>query len=503
MKMKRMGLAAFLAFALCLGCGDETTGDFVGAKACTPRALSPCHCTDGWQGFRQCDEAGNGWGECQCDGGDTDIDANGDTDTGPGGNWVGTPCDPSASEDGMDPCPALTGVGVAYCFRWSGEQAGICTRQCNPATSDVPVDGCDMDGIVCMDISSLTPDTADDEVGHGICLEKCIPSSAGAECKASYIRCDPESWSSEAMFATCLLPKCQGDSDCGVVGRDCADDDAICDVANGETCRDDGAGTRRCVFDGACDMITGRCSWTGDKSARIGDPCESTSQCGDNMECLGEDEDADGGVLMRNGMCIKRGCAIANQSSPNGSHSTEQAIADRYGCPLSGVCDMGFVGGVCLLRCLPDNSSSSYDCRQHDWSEDDVLDLNGDYECYDQTAYVMAIPAGGGNYPVADAPFCIWVSRDVQAKCTTYELPGGFSLEIANDCTGSTADGCTTCDTYYGSKNGGTGLTSWGEDMKCRNPVTGALQADGYCLDNTTSGSSGGWDTDTSTDTGT
>ncbi|MDD5308795.1 MAG: hypothetical protein PHU25_15885 [Deltaproteobacteria bacterium] len=474
-------LAAMLALGMLAGCGDDDSSSGDGGP-------------DG------ANDSGTG----------TDTDTT--TSTGEG-DWVGTPCEP-APDGGVDPCPELTGASDAQCFSWANAQGGVCTKTCVFATEANMVDGCNMDGVVCMDISGLTGNTDDDAAGYGLCVEKCVPSTSGNECKASYIKCDPQSWSFEAQFSTCLLPGCQDDTGCGVATIECTDDETVCDTANGETCQDDGTGVKYCVFNGTCDTATGRCSWKGDADAKIGDPCKTTSDCGDNMVCFSEtlsDEDQDSDTtdfqkaVPRNGMCARQGCGAGNPSAANSSGSQETEIQDRYGCTMFGECAMGFNGGgLCFRRCLPDDSNPSFTCRQPAWGTDKVLDQNGDYDCYDQSAYILPIFAEGGIpaqkfISVSAGPICSYVTAGIAAKCQTYN---GGSMTIASTCDDT--ETCVTCDAYFGSKLGGSSLVSWGQGMTCRNPATGEEQADGYCLDKTTSGPTGhwAWDTDVVPDAG-
>jgi hypothetical protein len=432
-------------------------------------------------------DGGSGVDWCGADGdadGDTDADADSDTILT---DWVGLPCQPAEGPDDDGYCADVSGDAEAFCFAWDGAPGGICTKQCAFATYDVPVDGCNMEGKVCMDISALTPDTADDAAGLGLCVEKCVPVSTGTPCKADYIACDPEAWSFEAQFDTCLMPKCQGDSDCLVGSGPSCTSDTDCLTENGEVCSTDGM----CVFEGTCNTASGLCSWTGTTGAEIGDPCESSWDCPDNSLCLLPDTDPEGKEVRVNGYCVKPGCKAANTSSANGSGSPDTAIQARYGCGMVGTCHAGYPwGGFCFRRCTQAHDQAAFRCRQGTW-DGDVLDIDGDYDCYDQTQFAYPIFAEGNAtmYNVSPNPFCIFVSSWVGAKCGSGE----------NEMT--PAD----CTTYFGNNGANAQMT-------CRNLETGELDASGYCLDNTTSGPTGTWaagdadtdaDTDSDTDSGT
>ncbi len=403
--------------------------------------------------------------------GDADADADGDsdadTDADPIADWVGMPCEEGDQGDAY--CTQIAADDDAFCYAWEGAPGGICTRRCTFATYDVPVDGCNMDGVVCMDISHLTADTADDDEGFGLCVEKCVPVSTGTPCKADYIACDPQAWSFEAQFATCLLPKCQDDEDCVVdSGPECTGD-TDCLTGNGEYCSTDGM----CVFEATCNTVSGLCSWIGLAGSEIGDPCTSSWDCPDNSLCFLPDTDAYGKTIYANGTCVRLGCKAANTSATNESGSPDPAINAHYGCGMLGTCHAGYsFGGMCYRRCDPAHEQAAFRCRQGTW-EGDVLDADGDYDCYDMHQFAYPIYAEGNAtmYAVAPLPFCTAVSADIGAKC------------------GSGEDQMTPaeCATYYADNS----LLQLG--MACRDPQTGEIDPEGYCLDNTTSGPTETW----------
>jgi hypothetical protein len=326
-----------------------------------------------------------------------------------------------------------------------------------------------------MDISDLTADTSDDAVGYEICLEECIPAPLGESgpCIADYIACDPQSWAWESQFATCLMAKCQSNSDCVVAtGVECTGD-GDCNTADGAYCSED----NQCVFEADCDLPSGRCTWSaGNPDAEPGDPCQSAWDCGENNFCFVEDVDDDGKVSPANGYCAKFGCKAANTSAPNGSGSSDPDVQDEFGCGLAGTCHAGFQqGGLCMKSCSPSHDNPAYRCRQQSWDiAPEFLDANGDYDCYDQSEYGFWIYTSGNTemYPVVGEPFCSYVTRGIGAKCGT----------------ASDEKTPTECADYFG------GVSSpWGQGMTCRDPVSGATDAYGYCLDNTTSGETEAW----------
>ena len=390
--------------------------------------------------------------------GDADGDGDADADADPIADWIGMPC--QAGDQGDVYCTQIAVDADAFCYAWEGAPGGICTRPCTFATYDVPVDGCNMDGVVCMDISHLTEDPVDDEAGYGLCLEKCVPVSTGTPCRADYIACDPEAWSFEAQFATCLLPKCQGDGDCPVAAGPPCDGDDDCDTAEGEYCAGD-----TCHFDGSCDTTSGLCSWSGNPAGELGDPCATTADCPDNSLCFLPQDDTDK-TAYANGFCTRLGCKAANTAATNGSGSPDPAIQIQFGCGMLGTCHAGHpFGGRCYRRCDPSNGQSFFRCRQGVW-DGDVLDANGDWDCYDQHQFGYPIFAEGNSniYPVAPQAFC----EGNVAGC-------GADMTSAD------------CATYYADNS----ILQLG--MACRDPATGEIDPQGYCLDDTTSGPTEEW----------
>jgi hypothetical protein len=359
---------------------------------------------------------------------DSATDTASDTDTGTGidDQWVGTPCDPPDEEGEEEQCAVHH--PEAFCLWWEDAPGGLCTKLCEPATYEEPVQsGCpSFEGFVCTDISHITVETFDDEGGYAVCLEECVPGPLGepGPCQADYIRCDPYSWSFESQFATCLMSKCESDADC----PETSGPSAVCDTASG------------------------RCTWpAGDPTAEPGDPCETEWDCGANSTCM-QPEDVDGKIVPANGYCTSFGCKAANADSPNGSGSASSAIQDEFSCGPFGVCHAGFQwGGMCLKRCDPTHDQDDYKCRQQCW-DTDVLDQNGDYECYDTTSNAYPIWTSNNleHYNVAIEPWCY-----VPQRCP----------DNPDDCP----------------------------DMMCRDPETGLEDTDGYCLDSTTSGPTEEW----------
>jgi hypothetical protein len=416
---------------------------------------------------------------------DSDTDGDTDTDTVPDGwaegDFIGAACTLSANEDDPDPCATISGNGARFCFMLNDASLGICTQTCLPATYEVPVQtGCpSFDGFVCMDVSHLTETELDDDFGTPICVEECVPQPADSPgpCESDLIRCDPDSWSFESQFATCLLPKCEADADCPVLSGPTCEDDGDCLTESGETCDDDGY----CVFDGTCNPESGRCTWeAGNPGAEPGDPCQTSWDCEANATCIVETTDEDGKVAPRNGYCARYGCKAANTAASNGSGSADPAVQEEFSCGMLGTCHTGFrPGGLCLKRCLPDHTQIAFSCRQQSWTST-VEDQGGDFDCYDQTAYGYYIATSGNTefYYVATAPTCAPVGRTtsfgIQAKC-------GDS-DIYNELTP------TDCAERYGGFPDG-----WGLSMTCRDPETGEADLHGYCLDSTTSGPTEGW----------
>jgi hypothetical protein len=403
---------------------------------------------------------------------DTDTDSDSDSDTDP--SWVGIECAPPEDESEMDPCPGLTGDPEAWCFAWSEAPGGFCTKDCTVATSDSLQAGCPtFDGVVCMDISLQTADPSDDATGFPICVEECVVEPLGEEgpCQASYHSCNPDAWAIESQFATCLLPKCLSDADCLVQSGGYCTYDGDCLTAEGEYCLD-----YACVFEADCDLESGRCTFAaGNPDAEPGDPCETSWDCGANSTCFQTDMDDDGKMVPAGGYCGRFGCKAVNAAAPNDSASSDPAVIDEFGCGMLGVCHAGFrKGGLCLKRCNPPHDADAFRCRQQVWGSE-VLDANGDFDCYDQTGqgYPILTSESTLEYPIAPNPYCIYVTRGIGAKCGNYPDEYEHTSE--------------ECADLYG------GEPSWGLGMTCRDHETGALDEFGYCLDVTASGPTEDW----------
>jgi len=404
---------------------------------------------------------------------DTDTDSDADTDTAEcGDEWVGLPCEPPG-EDMPDPCWDLACTTDAFCYAFDGGQHGLCTKACTAATHEVPMqEGCpSFDGYVCTDVSGLTADPADDESGFAICLEECIPDPQGqpGPCKSEHIRCDPWSWAWESQFATCLLPKCVTDADCPVASGPTCTGDGDCLTAEGETCSEAGY----CVFEADCDTASGRCSWeAGNVDAEPGDPCETAHDCGANSVCIQPGADGDGKVAPANGYCVRYGCKV-DGASP--------ALDEEFGCGMLGVCHNGFIhGGACLKRCNPPHDQSAFRCRQQSWGSE-ILDEDGDYDCYDGTGVLEYPIWASGNIltiPAVISPYCSWISRDAPLRVGSFLKCGSGDTELDSG----------QCSYFYGGWP-----TPWPLNMACRNAATGEIDTDGYCLDETTSGPTETW----------
>jgi len=435
----------------------------VGIAAVVLFGLAACGCGDGAGGA----DAGTDTGD------DTDTGSESQTDVSPDG-WVGMPC----TVDG-DECAELSGgLEGVYC-REAIDDLGFCTMECEPAGYGTSgQDPCGEAG-VCADFAWLL---GDGDGPTAFCVQACVPTGASNPCRADYLACDPAAWAYEKATATCLLPACEGDEDCPVpVGTPCADD-GDCDADLGEEC-EAVAGALACVFCGECSHKTGRCAHDGADGAQVGDPCATTHDCGDNMICRTPTTTIQTGakVIHANGYCVKSGCAAVTPNNHGvGNQTLEIAVVDVYGCGTLGVCHQGYYGGLCLRRCDPTAGPGEVlGCRQEAWGGGG-LDSAGDYECFDQTAFIQPAYAIGdpslvGSPATVTAPYCGWVGAE-------HKCQGGMAAP-PND--------SMTCEDLFGRKDQGTDL--WGMGMECRDAETGEVGTQGYCLDETTSHWSGAW----------
>ncbi len=426
-------------------------------------------------GIAGCDGGGDGGGD------DTDSETGTGSDTGTGTDtdvqledWIGEPCTEEDQE-----CGELSGNNpAAFCHLVDGVR-GFCTMECAPATTESPgVDPCGQEA-VCGDFSWILPETS---LVTSICVQTCVPTGGSNPCTADYLKCDPLAWSREKASATCLLEGCGGNDDCPVpVGTTCFDDED-CDQVGEEECVELD-GKDQCVFLGKCSSKSGRCTHDGSQHSVVGDPCDTTYDCGDNMLCQTPATHVLTGskVLYANGHCYKSGCSVVTPNNHGvGNQTMEIAVVDDFGCGTLGVCHQGYRGGQCFRRCDPAAAADHVlSCRQSTW-DPVAFDAAGDYECYDQTvfiepAYALGDPSVIGSPSTVTAPYCSWVGSE--HRCVSgMAVPPNESM---------------TCEDLFGRKDQGTDL--WGLGMDCRELGTGASAQQGYCMDNTTSHWTGTW----------
>jgi len=420
---------------------------------------------------------------------DSDTDSDGDTDAGEDGGdtpatmdpalegIIGQPCTPpDGDEAGPGTCADLPDYRDdldVFCFTWADNpDKGFCTATgclTRYTNEEDEVDTCPGDGNICSDISIITSDTADDEEGYYVCTKLCdvlekmeeISHTGEGNCPDGFA-CNPYTGvgTNHEMMPTCIISECTDDADCGLnTGKECnpQNEDADCDEAAGETCEntdsaDDTIG--KCYKPGTC-YPSGVCGNAGGDKG-IGAPCTMDEECPADGFCLDEFIDsASGKLIARNGYCTKGGC-LAEES------------LDWLKCPAGSLCNRAYSsGGLCQLECDYEDPTG---CRQTVW-EGTVEDENGDYECYNMSK--LAFEIDGERVPIADGNVCDIV---YQFTCEMIaDIPGMF--------------GPSTCVIVGSTKSG----------FECRDLDGKSFEddysePDTYCMDETTSGPTGGWD---------
>lgn len=375
-------------------------------------------------------------------------------DTGPTScslSVVGKPCTASGGECGNYHTCLLTSTS-----------AGFCTCAC---TMDNPQTSTNED--TCPGASSGALACGAVELSSGgyqpFCLQTCAPQIGANPCNANG-HCLPQSGAYVGLpdLAVCLFQGCASNADCPVTtGVPCVTTGAGC--PSGQTCAAlASTGTAGiCVTDGICDVASGICNGHTQSSAtaKVGDPCTGDVQCGSKMRCLIEfDEltflsgpggacstDADcctggtcSGGTCSGGTCVtwrRNGyCAISNCQFPS---------LPAFACPAGSSCNTLYVGGMCQQDCTLTDAGS---CRGF------TGDQYGDYECraWDGPGF-------------APGPVCDFGNTQTCADMQDLGL---------------------TCDQL--------GTTANPTNMQCRNlqgvPRTNTAAADGFCLDDTSSG---------------
>ena len=359
-----------------------TTDPFFG-NVCIPGCRSNDDCPDGLE----CDPAGGDLGEGSCFDPEGEVGAScedaSECPAGgvcldepingwPRGSCITTGCD-TATNDG---CP--DGSECAFESRFGG----LCVQGC--ATSDDCRDdyGC-LPSAEFPDRTVCQPACADDSAcssglvcnpGLGTCDQPFPPNQLGNECRrfggnactggtcltefetglpgayCSYLGCTPgadaddgcpgDGVCAELYGSNLCLAGCAEDSDCraGYACRAVDPDDATRGMGCVAACENDFV----CANDEfSCNVGTGFCT-TPFASARLGEPCENTTDDCAGGRCLSEGRDG-----WPAGTCTVGGCPL-----------TDDATGQL--CPPSGVCVDDGTGddiGFCLDSCVTDSTS--------------------------------------------------------------------------------------------------------------------------------------------------
>jgi hypothetical protein len=386
----------------------------------------------------------------------------------------GLPCDPASIGKFCKTSTDCNGkAGMTCLWTKSNPNTGICTCKCKPddsKTTAVNEDTCSEAASGKNKCLTVTLSTGS-QVGY--CFKTCKPKIGSNDCPTG-VACDP--WSTVSFdpdIATCALAGCAADADCPVTTA------TVCSVQSkncptGETCiavatgQDEG----HCNRPGKCDTVSGLCDAhsLGKSTAAVGDRCDSDLDCAGNMHCVPEwDENKfmkKGGVSCTNDSeCCSRNCDATTKSCTKAictllrRHGYCSVAGCQFGdtltvraCPQGSACNLHLLTGYCQKIC---DMTKASDCRGA------ADELYGDYEC-----------RRWGNLPRYMKDSVAVCDFGTVTRCSWFGTSGYDCSIFTNDPTKATNP----------------------TNMKCRgldgkDAPDGLLDVNGFCLDDTSSGS--------------
>jgi len=300
---------------------------------------------------------------------------------------VGTPCTKSGNQCGAFTCLLTSSSG----------QNGVCTCTCTPDNSSTPLineDSCP--GATTTKASLCGAVALSGGSTKNYCFKTCNPKLGSNDC-SSPLHCHPRSGSSIGLYnySVCIFSSgCTKDSECGVTnGTLCNTAKIPTGCGTGELCSalTTNGTAGMCTVPGKCDIKSGLCGvhTKGKSTAKVGDPCKSSLDCGGNMSCQIEfDEtkylEAAGKSCMGNsdccsGICISGFCAVGEPCkirNRNGycvtSGCSFAKTLTQFACDSGSVCNTLYSGGICQKKC---DLKIAATCRYYS------ADYMGDYEC--------------------------------------------------------------------------------------------------------------------------
>jgi hypothetical protein len=364
---------------------------------------------------------------------------------------VGAPCTQGGGQCGTGQCLITDSGGIK----------GVCTCPCVPDDPTTPL-------VVEDTCPNLTQNRCGDVGGAGYCFKLCKPKLYANDCQGG-LSCHPSSGAAVGLYddAVCLYYGCTSGADCPVVLDKACTTTTPSSCAAGEECLAlvSGQTAGRCAKAGSCDATSGLCAphVYGNATAKVGDTCKDDTQCGGNMRCLMEIDDAKyrkkGGLscqedseccsgLCQGGLCTSGLCLVHNRNGYCTISGCKFASLTASACPAGSTCNGLYTSGLCQKTCT---LAGATDCRGNPG------DLYGDYEC---RAWNNLSLAGG---PVSTGPVCDF----------------GPSLEC--DTFASTPLDCSS----VGDTTNPTSMSCRGLDGQVK---TNKYDPLGLCLDTTSSG---------------
>ncbi len=369
----------------------------------------------------------------------------------------------------------------------TSEKAGICTCICTPDDSKTPLvneDTCPgQPGIMCGP-RTIEVTSGGKKSKANFCWKLCTPQLGKNSCNSPFV-CHPASGAQWGLYGKAVCYYSTAD-------YGCANNDG-CQVTTGAKCtvskKDCATGSKCvpwtssgdkgiCVKAGVCDTASGLCKpqKTG-KTAKVGDPCKGDVDCGDNMGCQIEYDQAldlgkvvAGKTCKSNSDCCSGSCTsgVCDKGEPctlqnrNGYCSVSDCSFSKTlphaVCPTGSLCNGLYNTGICQKSCKLDDKKG---CRGY------AKDKMGDYECRSWNA--LATSAGA----IAKGPVCDF---GAVVTCSWLKPPAGSTSTLS----------CAALGTYTGTTNDNK------TKMSCRD-LTNTVLTDkyskaGWCFDDTAAG---------------
>ena len=486
--MRRIGIALVLVLGMVMGaCSDDDVKKDTGTKVKLDKGPG----TEG--GAEDGPATGNEGGVLLDGSGGTEGGTTGD---GPGpcvASVIGKKCTAKGEECGKaNTCLLLTATD------------GICTCNCKPDDSKTPLvneDSCPGQPKIQCSAKALEVTSGSTKSKKNFCLKLCTPQLGKNECSKPFV-CHPGSGAWWSMYgkAVCfysdstidwgLAYGCAKNDDCTVsTGAKCSV--AKKDCATGAKCLPwkTGSDPGLCLKPGVCDTASGLCKPNkGKAGVKVGDPCKGDVDCGDNMDCQIEYDEAKdlgkvtaGKTCKADADCCSGTCNTTSGTCDAGKPCTVQnrngycAITDcsfvttlpHAKCPTGSTCNRIYNTGICQKSCTLAATKTGQQidstCRGN------AKDKMGDYECRGWDALVSS----ANSKKFADTAVCDF---GPVVRCSWFKPPAGSKATVSCDSLGTWSTTTNTNTTKMGCRD----LTN--------TVLTDKFSTKGWCYDDTAAG---------------